>query len=496
MKTSPDPIETKGSALAFLIIVIFVMTLIVFSVATLSNQNLENVRGKYWEERARFGALAGVQHALTELSADNSWDALGPGGPSPTGDWIRVPLEGDANVTFSLQVENLFGSTTGTWAPDKKTWIPPGCAWINAVGQLAFRESTGIASIVSIVGPQRPVFDHAIFASNSVTLRETHTESWHPSGTGDDKAGVATNSIAAGAIQILDNSFVDGDVTSGVNPMGVGASIVVTGSTVTGMQESAQESKLEPDFTSPIPVGTPVPPVYNSSVNFDSSVQVARGSVILSGAGNNLTFDAPGNYYIQGDLSLDNGAALILDPSVTFEDPVVLYVDQHVNIRDGAQVNWNGAVPDDPRKLQIYTTTRFQSEMTIVNTQDVSVMLAGSTNSNFFIHESRLFGSVIAGDAVAEGSVVHYDIRDQGVQQAGQAQITVRSTTYLSKTEAQQQAANATTTVPGPDPPGAGQAPTTVQVPAPALNANEPAGPPGPAPNAPPPVPPIGPAVP
>lgn len=479
--------EDKGSALAFLLLVIFVITLVVFSIATLSHQNLENVSGKYWEERARYGALAGVQRALTQLRNDSTWDHTFAG-PGPASDWNDVPLAGDPNVTFSLQVVNRLSDANGAWAPDNKTWIPPFSVWINSVGQLGFRRSSGVSSIISVVSRQRPVFNHAVFGVNGVVLNDFRAKAWHPANEGDGFAGVGTNSVAASAIELRTNSFVDGDVEVGVNGDPVVGIFNDGTSTVDGDERAAQESKLITGFESPIPVQAPAPsPPIEVSAAYVMTPGVAMPTLDPGNAGGagTVTVPGPGEYYIQGSLNLDNDQ-LLLDPTVTSEEPAVIYVDQNVNVLNNSQVNWDtvGGVPGDPRRLQIYTLERIpNSEAAIHGSNEVSMMMAGATMTTE-LHNSTFYGGIIAQNFTGTNSVVFYDIRNKDVPMDGGAQLTIMSTTIQTRAEAEANARADTTT--GPAPPGANPPPPTtnpVQPPPPSVG-----DPANPGPSAAPPV--------
>ena len=480
MKQATQKQPEKGSALAFLLMVIFVITLIVFSIASISSQNLENVSGKYWEERARFGALAGVQRSLTELDNDPTWSA---------GWAVPEPLEGDPDVTYVVQVRNRLG-LPGTYAPDNKTWIPSDAVWLNSVGSLAFRRSYGVSSLISLVGPQRPVFDHALFGVTGMTLNNTQTKAWHPGGEGDGDAWIGSNGIADNTIELLNNSFVDGDAISGVDPAGAGTPVLVDGtSTVDGMIKKADETKVVTGFVSPIPrAALPLPPPITATTTLDPDQPVSYPTVALDGAANSVTLSGPGNYYIQGSLDLRNQAQLLLGAGIDADNPAVIYVDQDVNFLYDAQVNWNGAVPNDPRAVQIYTVERLPSNSKVWSSERVSMILGGP-EIQLDLHGAHVYGSIIADRITALDSVIYNDIRNKGVPLSGRGGITVLSTTIETRGAAEAAVAAATTTNPAAPPPPP-PPPSTAAIPAPPPSVADPGNPPPPVPNPPPPPPP------
>lgn len=501
--------------MAFVILIVFVIALIVFAIGALSTQNLRNISGKYWEERARFGALAGVNRAMTELTADETWNA----------GYTDEQLEGDPDVTYSVQVFNRMDQL-GAFAPDNRTWVPEDAVWIHAVATLNNRRNSGVSSLVSLVGEQRPVFNHAIFVVQTLILDNSQTLAWHPLAMGDGDAWIGTQSTANNAVQVRNNSFVDGDVLTGVDPQGTANPFSLDGSSnIFGDHKASEETVVVTKFVSPVeenkippfgpgapaemtmtsaalPAGAQIHPSGTITAGFQTMTLDPNGGGLGEPYGPvNLDFNqelrltSGGTYYIQGSIDLRDGARLTVDPSVDGSDPAVVYIDQQLVAHNGAQINWNSASdqPGEPRALQIYCTSRVTAndqEVHLQSTDRVS-MLYGGEKSNVFMKDASMYGGIIARTVSCEDSRIFYDVRNRGVKMNGRGEMTILSTSLESSAEASAAVASDTTTNPGTPPPPAPPPATTAPPPAPPPGAtNPPPPPPPPVPPPPPPAPP------
>jgi hypothetical protein len=481
-----------GSVLAFVLIILLVMTLVVFAIASLSSKNLNNVVGEYWEDRARFGAVTGVHRVLTELAIN----------PAYAGIMDDMPLEGDPDVTWSVKVENNVANALGKYATDNRTWIPGGGVYIRSVGRMRTLATSSITSVAAIIAPQRPVFNDALFGVEGVILDRSQTLSWDPRANGVQDAHVATNAILNDVIQILNGSHVDGDAISGVGS-DIATAIRVDSSTLVGQPREADETKVTSGFMSPIDTPGIIPPtLVEGRPAGDPTPQVLTpgnvyGSLDLDGT--EVTLDGGGYYYFKNYIDMREGPggepAVLNIRGATLENPVRIYFTTSAVFWQGARVNWgNGPddlpgtaddddLPNEPRKVQIYavdgTTANpvasVPATMHIKEVNKVAFVTAGG-DYEVFLTDAVFHGSIIAKIIRATDSVINYDVRLKGVPLDGTGGFEILSMVVEPKNQA-------IAAVPPANPPA-----VAVNPPQPAPGAPvPPAGPPGVDPPAPPP---------
>jgi hypothetical protein len=397
-----------GSILAFVLVILLVMTLVVFAIASMSSRNLNNVVGEYWEDRARFGAYSGVQRVLTELTTNPNFDDSG-------GTLVNIPLEGDPDVTWSVTIESNVGGAVGFYASNNRTWVPPGAVYIQSIGKMRSLASSGLASVAAVIAPQRPVFNEALFGVDGVTLDNSRAVSWYPGVNAEKEAHVATNAIADDVIQIKGGSIVDGDAISGVDPLAAGNPVYKDGaSTIKGDIRRAEESKLTTPFQSP--VGGPPLAEINGSPLASPTMELTPGAYGPLRLDNTaITLRGGGSYYFQRFIDLRNNAVLNI-ADATLENPVRIYFDTTAVFFSGSRVNWNAAAnePFDPRLLQIYAAAPGPSDMYLVEVTQVAFVSAGE-NYNVTIDTAEIYGAIIARYITAIDSLIHYDTRLKGV---------------------------------------------------------------------------------
>lgn len=406
--------EKYGSVLAVVLIVLLVMTLIVFAIASMSVKNMNNVVGEYWEDRARFGAISGVHRVLTELSLNSSYNT----------DLTDIPITGDPDVVYTTDVDNNVGNAVGKWGPDNRTWIPPGGVYVRSVGKMRSLAASSVTAVAAVISPQRPVFDEALFGNQGVSMTDSQTISWFPGMTGEKQGHVGTNAITNNVITLANNSRVDGDAISGVDPTAVAPypTISVDGtSTVVGDMKTADESKLVLSFPGQIPPAVPLP----------AQTGDAAGSVLPPGSygplelrGTAVTLTS-GNYYFQNYIDLrPNGATpaeIRIDPSVTIGSPVRVYFNTSCVFWGDARVNWTPAdTPGEPRCLQIYgaeppATPALPTPTLYLRSVDKLAFVSAGGNLDMFLTDAQVHGALIGRQITCDSSIVFYDTRLKGV---------------------------------------------------------------------------------
>ena len=424
--------NTWGSTLLTVTFMIIILLMVAGAIGTMARSTVDSVNKSYWQSRAKYASKAGMQHALS-LLRDN---------PNYSTDIPRTAMAGDPDLFYEVTIYNRVNETTGAYGPDNKTWVPPGTCFIYAIGQVRERANSGSAGFAALVGPQRPTFDDAAFATNTIRIMNGQVLESDPNGDtpGDINAALSTNNVAAGCISVTGGAEVFGDLRTGIgsNPA---SAIVVTGSTVHGAQEVREETKVITPFSPPRglvpPVGSPPPPdVILGSLNAPIDPPSPAGTpaylqpgtygdvYIQEGAHLQLVPSGTGSeqqtYYITGDLVMQNGILSI--PSNT-DNPVKIYVDGDVFMVD-SQVNRNysGGL-EEPVMLQIYQTGKNGNLFKMQATNGPPArscsgffLFAGADSDVQILNRVSLTGAIIAKDILVDaGSVLRYDVRLRGV---------------------------------------------------------------------------------
>lgn len=158
-----------GSALLLTMTMLFVLTMIIGAVGNMSQMNTSSVAVKRWQKQARFAGYAGLQDALARINVDPTYNS-----PIPA-----TPLDGDPDTLYQVEIFNNFGSTTGQYAPDQKTWVPPGQIYLYSIGMLPGRQAQASSGYVSIAGVQRPRFDLAVYCdSGLINMTNSNVVVW------------------------------------------------------------------------------------------------------------------------------------------------------------------------------------------------------------------------------------------------------------------------------------------------------------------------------
>ncbi|MCA9779869.1 MAG: hypothetical protein KC800_24240, partial [Candidatus Eremiobacteraeota bacterium] len=232
--------NTWGSTLLTVTFMIIILLMVAGAIGTMARSTVTSVNKSYWQSRAKYASKAGMQHALSLLRTNNLYNT----------DIPRTPVAGDPDLTYEVTIFNNVGGTTGQYAPDNKTWVPPGTVFLYAIGQVRERANSGTAGFAALVGPQRPTFDDAAFATESISI--LNAEVWALDvdnvTAGVNDAALSTNSIVNNSISVT-GSTVQGDLRSGIGS-DPNTAINVSGSTV-GDKEVLEETKVVTAFAPP-----------------------------------------------------------------------------------------------------------------------------------------------------------------------------------------------------------------------------------------------------
>jgi hypothetical protein len=445
-----------GSALLVTMTMLFVMVLIIGAVGNLSQMNTTNVAVRRWQKQARFAGYAGLQDALSRCSADSSYNVP----ITPTA------LDGDPDTLYQVDVFNNFGSTTGHFAPDNKTWVPPGAIYLYSIGSLRGRNAQGSGGYVAVAGVQRPRFDLALYCEGgNVQLNDSNVVVWDPTTPPVSQiAHVSSNQRTGLAIQSV-NSNVQGKLICGPG-LNVGSSIAVSGGSNAGLETGVSAKILTP-FNAPVPQTAIVPPISGPDFYLYAG---GYGDVVVP-AGTTLelapTTGSGARVYTFRSLTLMPGANIRV--TTTPDYPISVYCTNSFTAQGNNDINWNGATsqPFDPQRLQMYFTGTAATHLNLNNCPHVSMVAAGKGLVAQVSH-TEMWGSVMASSAHLSGnSTLHYDVRLTGVMLDGQGEMALLNVTDVAPADASRAlelttavATTATGGTPPPDPPAPPPGPT------------------------------------
>ena len=456
--------SAQGISLMLVLVQIFVLAIFVAALGTLAIHNLRSTSEKSWQRQARFAAYAGIQASLAELETDPAW------APGTYGDSL-----GNPNLRYTIDVLNNLNNPNGeaVLAPDN-TWVPPGTTWLRSRGYLGEVGSYQTKSLVAVVGRGRPVFDHAIFGENQITVAaNSQVNSYSSSGgyaaTSSSQvrpalnSHLATNSQSPEAVYLTQGSWVDGNVYVGLagNP--------TTGVRVdNGGQQQGEKLKLEDEkqvfrFRSKLghladTAVSRIIPAHHDALNFifpwetepgpDNNVQPAEHAYNQFrvqannpdwGVATNLF---SGEYLITGDLDFRKlpgvSERTVINVHANDEFPVVLYVQGNVYLSDVVVNGPHGSQLPKPRHLQIYTLR--DNAVCVLNNSELHGVVAGKGLTVNLQNGSELFGSILASNAIVADSQIHYDRDLMGVPLNGLTAMSIISIKEASIGDAESEA--------------------------------------------------------
>ena len=445
-----------GSALLMTMTMLFVFVLIIGAVGNLSQMNTSTIAVRRWQKQARFAGYAGLQDALSRCTANPAYNT--PIAPTP--------LDGDPDTLYQVDIFNNFSGATGQYAPDNKTWVPPGAIYLYSIGTLRGRNAQGSGGYVAVAGIQRPRFDLALYCeSGGIQLDNSNVVVWDPASPPVSQiAHVSSNRRTGLAIQSV-NSNVQGKLICGPG-LTTGSSISVSGGSNAGLETGVSSKVLTPFFSPVFPSAT-VPPVSGADYYLYAG---GYGDVVVP-AGTTLelapTTGTGARVYTFRSLTLMPGANIKV--TTTPEYPITVYCTNGMNLQGNNDVNWNSATsqPFDPQRLQLYFTGSAATALNINNCPHVSMVAAGK-GMVASLNASEMWGSIMANSAHLTGSTLHYDMRLTGVMLDGQGEMALLNVMDVAPAEATQavaltttvaSAAAAATGAPPPPPPGPPPAP-------------------------------------
>lgn len=377
--------RSRGLAIMVIIMVMLVLFVLVLSIGTISVQNLSDVATSVYEQQAFYTAQAGLADALSHLNSSASW----------TAGLSNVALPNHPTFTYSVTVTP---GGAGVTAPDG-TAIPSGNVYLRSTGTA----TRGATRVVSAVTSSSGLFSNALFGAVSVSMSgNAYTDSWDSASgpyttptSPQTTAPVGTNSTAAGAVSLVGNATVNGNVIIG--PGGNPSTVIAGSGTYTGSALPEGTALNLPQITSPIS-GT------GTAFSLSGGSQTLSPGVYtsVSATGNSHLTLTSGTYYVKGDVKIGGNSALVIQAS---SGPVILYVDGNFDSSSGTINNLSGI----PSNFQIYGTD--SSAKLDISGGTAAYLVAYARNATVSVTgNGDVYGGLIGSDVRMVGSgAVHYD---------------------------------------------------------------------------------------
>ena len=194
-------------------------------------------------------------------------------------------------------------------------------------------------------------FETAIFAQESIELKNSATVDWYNYSSDDKPLKVGTNSILPGSVILKNSAYVNGDVVVGlygdpevvINDFGA----TITGETHALTQEFTMYSVTVPEILLSIP--------SNGTIKNDTliSSDAKYDGIDLK---NNKTITIEGDVvlYITGDVILNNSTELLIEDGSS----LILYLGGNLESKNSSSFNNE---TQDAKKFQIYSLDSCES---------------------------------------------------------------------------------------------------------------------------------------
>jgi hypothetical protein len=297
----------RGSVMTLILIAVFLLMIIGVGVIGLDFHGRMMAVRSCADIAARCAADAAIADAVFQMNEKlkvKPWDESS----LPVASNIGLP---NCDATCDYTVSNVGG---------------------NYVIQGTGRSGHSIRSVEGILRVQS-MFDYALFAKDSIELKNSATIDWVNNEPNDWPMQVGTNSINDGAITLMSSTTINGDVVVGVG--GDPASVINahSGVSITGDTYAMFSKAIFPSV---------IVPAWLASM--------ASGGDIK----NTTTISVSGKYT---SINLKNSDKL------TITEPVVLYITGNITLGNSAQIDIGGPLDtDNDASLIIYLAGNFESK--------------------------------------------------------------------------------------------------------------------------------------
>jgi len=354
----------RGSVLILTLLMILTVTILLFANMTIQQTYLRLSSSIQSGAVAENAARAGVAQSLYQLEKNSGWKAGFSDVPLSVVKEASFTVSFDSNQKIVPFSTNNYDGTSNKQGYDGRT-VPPGYAHIVSIGK--FAKQRKVSESLVRLGGFNPFGRGSLFTNTSgMTLTYlTDSDSWSSAaGTysetkSNSRGDIGSNTVSSSGVRLGTGTKIHGDISIG--PKGK-PSRVVNG------------SKTQYDNIVVMSSAVTLPSVTVPDLG------VSKGNVNVT-AGTTRTL-SPGRY---GTVTINNGSTLILkDGSYQFrsitasynsrrnpkeypriesspeKEPVIIFMDQNINLRNGDLVNKyrNEKNITEPSSLQIYGSTR------------------------------------------------------------------------------------------------------------------------------------------
>lgn len=445
--------RSNGIAIAYVLTVLFVMTVLGFAFGSRGTLALNQIYGTRQYVTAFYAAQAGIMLAIeAEQQSDaNLPTACGAkvssNGTLPSGatrlnslQGITLPYSLPNNAQFSITITNNTATPTqcsgNATAPDG-TLVPAGSVYLTATGTFQGRTKTSNVMIPVTLGSggSTPVnFNYAAFAQTTVTLgNNAMTQSYNSgAGTGTgwtatNQGNIGTNANTNGIVTLNNNVFVNGEVD--VGPGGsAGAPTISAGNNATYNSAKVLSSAVtmptvtDPNFSVWPPSGPPPVNITCGSSGCAPAVNpgTAYGTITVN---DNASITLACGNFSMNSIYLGNNATLTVNCS---SGQAALYVHGGSSITNPVNFNNNSTAnnPGTPSALQIYdissaTGCSGNSRCTDTASNNATVNMAFyAPNANIMTQNNAVVSGSLIGYSVnlSNNATVSYDTQLANVQ--------------------------------------------------------------------------------
>ena len=271
-------------------------------------------------KQAFYDADAGVNYTLASVEAGLADSSL-----ALSGDTVTVAFAAPSG--FSFNTVTTLTKVTGT---------------NNYRFQVTGNGGSGNTTL-EVVFVQDPALKYGVFGDEEVDMKSGgHTYSYDSDDTSNPTPSDTTHEGDVGSnekVIVHNGTDIDGNIGLGEQADGTDGQLAASGTPI--INGSTQDvSRVDPD-----PLGAVGGSLANDFTTYaasnDNAAAGIAGNTISLGNGDTLTLTA-GNYYLT-DITLNNGANLIIDPS---SGPVNIYLTGGLEAKNGSDINISG-VPTD-----------------------------------------------------------------------------------------------------------------------------------------------------
>jgi hypothetical protein len=267
---------------------------------------------------------------------------------------------------------------------------------IESTGRSGYAEKTTYAT-VELTGP----FESAIFAQNSISLKNSTSVDWYNYDADDKTFAVATNSTSAGAVSLMNSAIINGDaaVGPGANPdtvINLESGARITGRTYALTKRNQLSYVTVPGY---LKLMTSQPTIKGGKTICNSG----KYSGIDIKNSEKITIIGNVELYITGDITLGNSAEIEIADSNP-KASLTVYLDGNFEGKNTSSLNNKTT---DPKRLKIYGLDGCSS-MVFKNSSKFYGAVHAPNANVIFDNSAAAYGAVTANNFEQKNSAPFY----------------------------------------------------------------------------------------